>query len=50
MCPNCYMKKSSPNILKEILLLSKEFISIESVSGNSTALDLLLEIAVKNLK
>lgn len=43
------MKKTRENILKEILQLSEELISIESVSGNSTALEVLLGIAVKNL-
>jgi len=37
-------------MLKKILYLSKQFISIESIFGNSKALDKVLEIALQNLK
>lgn len=38
------------NILNEIVQLSKRFISINSVSGNSKALEEILELALLNLK
>lgn len=38
------------NILDKILQLSKEFIAIKSISGNSKALEEIIELALLNLK